>query len=245
MTARWKLEAESKLLRGDTPAVLTTGMLHMIATLSGEEGPPAATLQRWLNDLLRANKIRRVIKGIYLNTLGHRDVSPAAAAGWIRSRSVVSLAWVLEQSGVMNNFGDTVTCVIPIEPDWPNPQISDRQTDAAPFRFFAMPAALVDERAGAFNDIRDSRFDYPRTTPEKALLDWIYLGASKRSRMTRPPFDMELDLLDNRRLRRLAKNMGMVEAFELWRVQWQNYQNAADVQSNSGFVEHLDTRISE
>jgi hypothetical protein len=41
-----------------------------------------------------------------------------------------------------------------------------------------MPAALVDERAGVYSDIRDHRFDYPRATPEKALLDWIYLGTS-------------------------------------------------------------------
>lgn len=28
---------------------------------------------------------------------------------------------------------------------------------------------LTDERAGELNDIRDPRFDYPRTTPEKRL----------------------------------------------------------------------------
>ena len=39
-----------------------------------------------------------------------------------------------------------------------------------------MPADLVE--AGAVKDARDLRFDYPRTTPEKALLDWLYLGNS-------------------------------------------------------------------
>jgi hypothetical protein len=236
MTAPWKLEAEKILMRGDTPAVLTSSMLHMIATMPGAESPPTATLQRWLDDLISAKKIRRVIKGVYINSLGHRDVSPAAAASWIRSRSVVSLAWVLEQSGALNNFGDTVTCVIPTEAGWPNPQISDRKTDAAPFRFFAMPAALVDERAGAYSDIRETQFDYPRATPEKALLDWIYLGASNRSRMTRPPFDLDLDQLDKRRLRRLAKKMGMLEAFELWQALWVTYQQNPDVISNSAWV---------
>jgi hypothetical protein len=236
VTAPWKLEAEKILLRGDTPAVLTSSMLHMIATMPGSNPPPPATLQRWLDDLISAKKIRRVIKGVYINTLGHRDVSPAAAAGWIRTRSVVSLAWVLEQSGALNNFGDTVTCVIPTEAGWPNPQISDRKTDAAPFRFFAMPAALVDERAGVYSDIRDPRFDYPRATPEKALLDWIYLGASNRSRMTRPPFDLDLDQLDKRRLRRLAKKMGILVTFESWREQWSKYQDDPNVLSNSAWV---------
>ena len=31
---------------------------------------------------------------------------------------------------------------------------------------------------------------------EKALLDWIHLGASSRSRMTRPPFDLNPEGLD-------------------------------------------------
>jgi hypothetical protein len=236
MTALWKLEAERRLLRGDTPAVLTSGMLQMIATMPTQETPPPATFQRWLDDLISANKIRRVIKGVYLNTMGHRDVSPAAASGWIRTRSVVSLAWVLEQAGVLNNFGDTVTCVIPTEASWPNPQISDRKTDAGIFRFFAMPAHLVDERAGALDDIRDLRFDYPRTSSEKALLDWIYLGASSRSRMTRPPFDLDFEALDSRRLRRLSKRMGMLELLDTWREQWEQYQGDPDVQSNSSSV---------
>jgi hypothetical protein len=233
VTAAWKLEAERRLLRGDTPAVLTSGMLHMVASAQGQAAPPQATFQRWLNDLLSANKLRRVIKGVYINTLGHRDISPAAASGWIRTRSVVSLAWVLEQAGVLNNFGDTVTCVIPTDASWPNPQISDRKTDAGTFRFFAMPAHLVDERAGALSDIRDLRFDYPRTTAEKALLDWIYLGASSRSRMTRPPFDLDFDALDIRRLRRLAKRMRILELLESWREGWERYQDDTDVQNNS------------
>lgn len=233
MTALWKLEAESRLLRGDTPAVLTSGMLQMIASLPGAAAPPHATFQRWLDDLVRSKKLQRVIKGVFLNRMGHRDISPAAAAQWVRSRSVVSLAWVLEQSGVMNNFGDTVTCVIPTDPSWPNPQISDRKTQAATFRFFAMPAHLVDERAGALTDIRDPRFDYPRTTQEKALLDWIYLGASTRSRMTRPPFDLDLQALNKARLRRVAKAMNMLELLENWQAQWHRVQENSDVRDNS------------
>jgi hypothetical protein len=233
VTALWKLEAESHLLRGDTPAVLTSGMLQMIASLPGKAAPPPATFQRWLDDLVRSKKLQRVIKGVFLNRMGHRDVNPAAAAQWVRTRSVVSLAWVLEQAGVTNNFGDTVTCVIPTDPSWPNPQISDRKTQAGTFRFFAMPAHLVDERAGALADIRDLRFDYPRATPEKALLDWIYLGASNRSRMIRPPYDLDLAALDKARLKRMAKTMKMLELLANWQSQWQRFQDDPDVRDNS------------
>ena len=132
-----------------------------------------------------------------------------------------------------NNFGDTVTCVIPTDPTWPQPQISDRQTDAGMFRFFAMPAHLADERAGSLADIRDLRFDYPRTTPEKALLDWVYLGASAHSRLTRPPLDLDTQPLNQERLKRLAKRMGMQRQWADWQDQRARYQADPDVRDNA------------
>jgi len=233
MTAPWKLEAEAKLLSQGTPAVLTTGMLLMIATSGRADAPSMATFQRWRGDLVLSGKLREVIKGVYLNRMGHGDVSPAAAAGRVRSRSVVSLAWVLEQAGITNNFGDTITCVIPTDPTWVNPQIGDRLTAAGTFRFFAMPAHLVDERSGSFSDIRDPRFDYPRASPEKALLDWIYLGGSVRSRMTLPPFDLDVESLNQARLRRVAKQMGITEDFRAWSDRRARYQADEDVRENS------------
>lgn len=217
----------------DTPAVLTTSTVEMLAATDTAGVPSGATIQRWLKDLVQSQKLRPVIKGVYLNRLGHRDVSPAAAAHWVRSRSIVSLAWVLEQAGLTNNFGDTITCVIPIDPTWPAPQISDRKTQAGTFRFFAMPAHLNDERAGRYDDLQDSRFDYRRATPEKALLDWIYLGASPRSRMTRPPYDLEIEPMNAARLKRLAKGMGIAPLLERWREERMRYQSDAEVRDNA------------
>jgi len=232
MRPGWKLAAEARLMNADTPAVLTTGMVQMLATADATP-PSKPTVDRWLKDLVLSHKLQPVIKGVYLNRIGHRNVSPAAAAQWIRSRSIVSLAWVLEQAGLTNNFGDTVTCVIPMDPGWPAPQVSDRKTQAGTFRFFAMPAQLNDERAGRHDDLQDNRFDYRRATPEKALLDWIYLGASPRSRMTRPPFDLDIAPLDGRRLKRLAGGMGMEPLLESWRSDYGRYQASPDVKDNA------------
>ena len=233
MTATWKMAAEARLMNPETPAVLTAGMLQMVATSGLEQEPSRPTLQRWAKELVQAQKLRPIIKGVYLNRLGHRDASPAAAASWIRSRSVVSLAWVLEQAGLTNIFGDTITCVIPTDPTWPNPQISDRKTLAGTFRFFAMPAHLVDERAGVLHDIRDMRFDYLRASPEKALLDWIYLGVSSRSRMTRPPLDLETRPLNAARLKRVAKRMGIFALLKGWQDEQARYQTDPDVRDNA------------
>ncbi|WP_345798031.1 hypothetical protein [Castellaniella sp. MT123] len=233
MKSDWKVNAERLLMSADSPPVLTTAMLHALVTTEHNRAPSTATFSRWLAEMARPGKLQQVIKGVYLNRLGHRDISPAAASHWVRSRSVVSLSWVLEQEHVTNNFGDTITCVIPIEQGWPNPQIGDRRTAAGTFRFFAMPAHLVDERAGRLNDIRDLRFNYPRTTLEKALLDWIYLGASGRSRLTRPPFDLDLAALNRRRLSRIAKAMGLSSLLNDWVRQYEAYQADKDVRENS------------
>lgn len=234
MTAPWKIHAEARLLDAETPAVLTTAMLTAMVGGSEATPPSTATLQRWLRDMAASTKLQEVIKGVYLNRMGHNDVSPAAAAQWIRARSVVSLAWVLEQAGVTNNIGDTITCVIPTDPTWTNPQIGDRHTALGTFRFFAMPARLVlfDEVSTVLADVRDLRFDYPRTTPEKALLDWIYLGASARSRMTRPPMDLDTGLLNRRKLERLAKRMDIVAEFNEWQAAHATYQADPDVRDN-------------
>jgi hypothetical protein len=240
MSESWKVAAERQLMSPESLAVYTTAMLHSMATSGRMDAPSPATFARWVASLSKTGKLREVVKGVYLNPLGHRDVSPAAAAHWVRHDSVVSLAWVLEQAHVTNNFGDTVTCVIPTHPDLPTPNVGDRMTKAAPFRFFAMPMQLVSaDRLMArssrvqFEDVRDVRFDYPRTTPEKALLDWIFLGSSHRSRMTRPPFDLQIESLSMPRLRRLANAMSLMPMLDDWLRQYEAYQASEDVRENS------------
>ncbi|MES3003735.1 MAG: hypothetical protein V4787_23795 [Pseudomonadota bacterium] len=231
-TATWKQQLERRLLEGDTPEVLTTAMLRAMTIAGRSEPPSPATFARWLQDWVAKGMLREVIKGVYLNRIGHRDVTPAAAAAHIRRGSIVSMSWVLEQAGITNNFGDTVTCIIPTDPAWPNPQIGDRTTAAGTFRFFGMPAKVVD--AGKFEDNRDARFDYPRATPERALVDWIYLGASARSRLSPPPRDLDLaGLKDRARLKRLVKATGVQREFDEWKSKYETYQRDEDVRENA------------
>jgi hypothetical protein len=57
----------------------------------------------------------------------------------------------------------------------------------------------------------DPEVKHPRATPEKALLDWIYLGESPRTKTAGPPLDTDLDRIDKWRLRRLAKAMELIQ----------------------------------
>jgi hypothetical protein len=60
--------------------------------------------------------------------------------------------------------------------------------------------------------------DYRRATPEAALLHWIYLSSSPRSRMSTPPLDLDLGELDLRRLNRLATAMHLDSNLRSWRA---------------------------
>lgn len=220
MTAAWKLFAESELMKpARAPAVLPTSTLEMMSTV-GVPGPKPsrATITRWIHDLKTSGKIEEVTKGFYLNRQGYPRATAADAAWIVRRSAFVSLTWVLEQAGITNNFGDTITCTVPIHRDLPNPQIVDRRTKAGTFRFFAMPIDLIKPPGARLEDFRDLAYNYERASPEKAFLDMLYLGRSPRSRMQPPPEDIGFERLGPAKLRRLAKAMKLEDALADWKA---------------------------
>ncbi|MDZ7749790.1 MAG: hypothetical protein U5K43_14080 [Halofilum sp. (in: g-proteobacteria)] len=113
---------------------------------------------------------------------------------------------------MLNNPVRTVTAVVPLDPGAPPPKLGRRDTRAGTFRFHGMPRRIVE--AGAPDDRLEPEetWEHARATPEKALVDWLYLAASPRSRRTPPPRgDLDLDLLDAPRLHRLARAAGVTD----------------------------------
>ena len=204
------------LLAHDAPHVLTTGDLRGRLRTGMGALPSTAALARWSRDLTRNGALQPVSRGVFLNRLAGPSVHAAEAAQYLRRGAVVSLAWVLERSGALNNYGDTVTCVVPQVIGMAPPKVGARVTPAAPFRFHALPLGVLNAGAKRLEDVQDLRFDYPRATPERALLDWIYLGASPRSHLPPPPADVNLIGMDQRRLTRLSHAMGIEEAWSAW-----------------------------
>jgi hypothetical protein len=94
------------------------------------------------------------------------------------------------------------------------------------------PARFLDERAGELEDRMDLDFKYPRATPEKALLDWIYLGASARTKIAGPPFDIDAGRLKKARLQRLARAMGLQSKLKMYFESKGNYDEDPEVKAN-------------
>ena len=224
---------EKALLAFDAPHVVTTQDLEACLRVSAGARPSAATLTRWVRALTATGALQPVTRGVYLNRLAGPAVHPAEAAQYLRRGAVVSLAWVLERSGALNNFGDTVTCVLPQVPGMAPPKVGERDTTAGPFRFYAMPDRLTAAGSARIDDVQDLHYSYPRATPERALLDWIYLGASVRSRLPPPPLDLQLRGMSQSRLARLAQAMGIAAQLRDWHARWSAREQASDVRENA------------
>ena len=219
------------LLGADAPRVLTVPMLAA-ALSDGRSLPARGTLFNWLRAQRKSGVLRPVTRGLYLNALALPRPQAAEAAAYVRSGAVVSLQTVLGDCAVTNNYSDIVTCVVPIR-DGVAPSSRPVKAPRIEFRFHAMPIRYLDERAGALADRLDLDVAYARATPEKALLDWIYLGASPRTRLSGPPLDIEFEKLNMPRLRRLAKAMGLGTALADYLSRKALHDNSPDVQANT------------
>lgn len=169
---------------------------------------------------------------MYLNRFISPPARLAEAAVWLRPGAVVSLQTVLGDSGVWNNYTDWVTAVVPLSVLYATPSLGRLETAGGTFVFHGIPERVLE--AGAESDRLAAGVAYRRATPEAALLHWLYLAASPRSKSAAPPKDLELEELDLRHLRRLAKAMGIMTALDHWLEEKQlhdespgvKYQNA-------------------
>ena len=225
----------SLLLGTQAPRVLTTAMLGAI--LAHRRPLPAAhAVSRWIREQVARGALRPMTRGLYLNQLAAPGPSAAEAAGFIRTGAIVSLQTVLGEAGVTNNLSDIVTSVLPQEPRHV-PSVRPVRVAKVEFRFHALPARHMGEQAGAVEDRLDLAVQYPRATPEKAFLDWLYLGDSRCSSMDAPSLDLDLQHLNLQRLHRLARSMNLMHSLRVWLLRRKEW--TAEAQSS----EHPDPRI--
>ena len=219
------------LLGAEAPRVMT---VPMIAAAFADRRKKAArnTVFKWIRDQTDAGVLRPITRGLYLNQLARPQPTAAEAASFVRSGAIVSLQTVLGDAGITNSYSDIVTSVLPVRKGLAQ---SSRSVIASgiEYRFHAMPARLLDAEAGDLEDRMDLDVLYPRATAEKALLDWIYLGESPRTKLAGPPLDIDLERLDKRRLRRLANSMKLAKQVEEYFARKRKYDRDSSVRANA------------
>jgi hypothetical protein len=211
--ANWDTRLELRLAEPEAARVVNTATLFRLArheqhTLS------RASLERWINDALAANRLIKVVRGLYLNRMTAPPAELAEAATWLRPGCVVSLQTVLGDSGAWNNFTQIVTCVVPFSSNGPRPSLGARKTQAGQFQFRGIPEPVLN--AGKDADRLADVTGYLRATTEAALLHWLYLAASSHSSLSAPPLDIDMDEVDASRLKRLAKATNFSDKLEKW-----------------------------
>lgn len=177
-------------------------------------GVSEPTVERWVQDAVGAGRLQRVVRGLYLNRLIIPPAQLVEAAVWLRPGAVISLQTVLGDAGVWNNYTDWVTAAVPLSRRYATPSLGRLEAAAGTFVFRGLPERVLE--AGQEEDRLALGLTYRRATPEAALLHWLYLSHSPRSRMAPPPADLALESLDSHKLKRLARAMSLSEQLESW-----------------------------
>lgn len=199
-----RLLAEANSLRVFTPNDLTARLEK-----SGVELHNAKRTQA-IAQLLQESILTQVRRGVYLNRLAKPEPTRLEALPWIRQGAVLSLASVLSEAGVLTNPSSEITAVAP------NTVVKrgfgERKGETG-FKVYLMPKGYFPSHDNV--DAWQPKFggQVTRATPEKALLDWLYLAGENKLPPV-PVSAMELDELDQGRLERLAKRMRLVQQLE-------------------------------
>ena len=214
----WHIRLEQTLSDADAPPVLTRDLLDRFAR-SARNGKDVAksTLSWWVRQTTAAGKLVLVQRGLYLNRYRTIPDKLADTVPLFHEDAVVSLNTVLGDAGVLNNPTNTITAVVPFDSGLPSPHLGRKLTKAGSLHFFGIPRHVL--QAGKPNDRLEPehRFEHARATPEKALIDWLYLAESPRSHRASPPRgDIDLTLLKLPRLRRLASDSGLLSKLSAW-----------------------------
>ncbi|MGH8296179.1 MAG: hypothetical protein ACRETZ_11900 [Steroidobacteraceae bacterium] len=201
------------------PAALRVLDRRSIMALAEDARPGVSepTVERWIQDAVSADRLRRVVRGLYLNRLISPPAQLAEAAVWLRPGAVISLQTVLGDAGAWNNYTRWVTAVVPLSRRYPTPSLGKRETVAGTLVFRGIPERVLE--AGREGDRLLAGLTYRRATPEAALLHWLYLSHSPRSRMSEPPSELDFDSLEAQKLKRLARAMNLSEELDRWRAQ--------------------------
>jgi hypothetical protein len=172
---------------------------------------PAITLKVALPSLCAAGVLSKVRHGIYINKMITPVPTADEVAQRLRSGSVISLHRVLGRSGVLNNPTEWITCVVPRSKSRSVGMIKTLQST---FTFNVMrDEFFADNSSDWKSDALEAFTNAPTATPEKALMDWLYLSySSPHSNLTPPAaHDLDFSLLDDERLARLAERMDLKE----------------------------------
>jgi hypothetical protein len=214
----WRFELIAALASPQVPRVLSYGQLLALARTI-RESVTDVTMGRVVKDMALAGVLTKVSNGVYLNKKAFPAVSNVEAAPFIRSGAVLSLQSVLGEFGIINNPSDITTAVVPFSPTRRAGVGSVETESGLSFRFYGLPERFFPPEAGTESELYVASKPFACFRPEKCLLDWLYLGASSKSSVTPPPYDIDIEGLDLELLTELAERLRMKPILDTYLAQ--------------------------
>jgi len=155
-----------------------SGVLR-VEELSRELGLSEAVIRNSLRRQEERGLVEHLGKKIFINRLVN-DFSGRELINILRPEAYLSLEAVLRDSGISTQSPTALTCVTP----------------GRPGEFRAKSVAIVFRRISknlfwGFQDKRTRYGNYNVADPEKALLDWIYLGRQQGSAIHTDELDLQ------------------------------------------------------
>lgn len=193
----------------------------------------ASTARAVSTMLVSAGVLRRVSSGVFLN---RRAVPPAElteVAAHIRAGAVISLHSVLGECGFLKNQSAIVMSVLPTSAS-KRPRLGEVETSSGDkFRFFGLAEKFFPATSDARWEMLQPGRPCAMFRPEAALLQWLHLASMRRSTLTRPPADVDMEQLDAELLGSLAERWAMRRHLDDWLAQIQaaNFGEAAEALS--------------
>lgn len=214
-TGDWKFRLLGGLSETGAPRIFTAAEFHNFV-LQYRPGASTSTTRLLVNSLTQAGALRRVASGVHLNRRCMPPAELTEMAGRIRAGAVISLQSVLGECGFLNNPSAIVMAVVPTSAN-KRPNLGEVKTSGGDvFRFYG----LAERFFPATDEDRWALYQPGRPCdmfrPEAALLHWLYLARMKRSSVTPPPVDVDMEQLDNEHLRQLAQRWQLTTEFEAW-----------------------------
>src|ERR1700681_916114 len=130
----WSTRLELVLAEPSALRVLDTPSIIQLAK-NVRQDISKPSVERWIHEAVAANRLRRVVRGLFLNRLITPPAQLCEAAVWLRPGAVISLQTVLGDAGVWSNYTDWVTAVVPLSPRYTTPSLGRFETTAGTFIF--------------------------------------------------------------------------------------------------------------
>jgi hypothetical protein len=195
----------------------------------------ASTARAVSTMLVSAGVLRRVSSGVFLN---RRAVPPAElteVAAHIRAGAVISLHSVLGECGFLNNPSAIVMAVLPASAS-KRPRLGEVETSTGDkFRFFGLAEKFFPATSEERWELLQPGRPCEMFRPEAAFLQWLHLAGMRRSTLTRPPVDVDMEQLDEELLGGLAERWALRRQLSDWLAQARaaNFGEAAEAPAPS------------